>query len=477
MPITGGWSWRGSILMFAVLLHPYLLVLALPSTGAERLHTADEMSRLLATNGILAAAVILKYEWRLTRRASTGWLAMALGFQAAQTIPFALLSLQAPAAGRFDSVVGTAQVPATVVVLALVAMAARGTWIPVRNPLTTGLLLGGAVAAARLVLFRAGLDPSLALDGPARVVDAVLVALVVVATIVVLSRSHLLPGWARLRFGAFLGCLVASRLLATGSPSQLRSALSVLVLVAGVAALLGAAAVMLRQGIRDNVRQLATLAHRAAAAEVNVRDGRERMHELHATVAGIAQASRLLLHGGGPSGGQRRRLEALLDSEMARLERMLSRRGRQPVGAVCLDELLRPLVETQLTLGADIDLEPTPLRVLGRADDLAEVVHILLSNAARHAPGAPVTVRASRTTDGRTEVRVADQGPGVPASLRASLFTWGGRRAGSPGQGIGLQLAKRLMLEQAGNLTLEDRGRPGGATFVLTIPSCPPGTP
>ena len=32
------------------------------------------------------------------------------------------------------------------------------------------------------------------------------------------------------------------------------------------------------------------------------------------------------------------------------------------------------------------------------------------------------------------------------------------------------------MLEQAGNLTLEDEGRPGGATFVLTIPSQPPGT-
>ncbi len=476
LPLTGGWSWRGSLLMFAVLLHPYLLVLALPSTGAERLQTAGDMSRLLATNGILAAAVILKYEWRMTRRASTGWLAMALGFQAAQAVPFALLSLQGADTGRFDSVVGLAQVPTTAVVLGLVVMAARGTWIPVRNPLTTGLLLGGAMAAARLVLIHAGVDSSLQLSGPARAVDTGLVAAVVAAAVVVLARSALLPGWARVRFGVFLACLVASRLMATGSPSQVRWALSVLVMVAGVAMLLEVAAVMLRQGIRDNARQLANLAHRAAAAETNVRDGRERMHELHATVGGIAQASRLLLHGGGPSGGQRRRLEALLDSEMARLERMLRRRGREPVTAVRLDELLQPLVETQRTLGASIRLDPSALRVLGRADDLAEVVHILLSNAARHAPGAPVTISA-RSVGDRTEVRVVDDGPGIPGTLRPSLFTWGGRRAGSPGQGIGLQLAKRLMLEQAGNLTLEDHGRPGGATFVLTIPSCPPGMP
>ena len=68
-----------------------------------------------------------------------------------------------------------------------------------------------------------------------------------------------------------------------------------------------------------------------------------------------------------------------------------------------------------------------------------------------------------------------DDGPGVPDDLRGSLFAWGARGPTSPGQGIGLQLAKRLMVEQAGNLTLESDGRPGGATFVLSIPSSPPG--
>lgn len=479
LPATGGWSWRGTVLILAVLLHPYLLVLALPPTGAGHLLTAGAMCRLLATNGILGAAVILKYEWRISRRASTGWLAMALGFLAAQALPFELLSVQGGGTGRFAYVAGLAQVPASLVVLALVVLAARGSHLPFhlpfRNPLTTGLLAGGVAGAARLVLINTGTDPSLRLTAGDRTLLLGVVGAVVGLAVAVLARSSLLPDWARLRVGAFLACLVLSRVLAAGQPAQARFLLSGLVMVAGVALLLSAAAVMLRQSINDNARQLASLARRAATAEVSVRHGRERMHELHATVAGIAQASLLLLQDGGPSGGQRRRLEALMGSEMARLERMLTRRGQQPVAPVHVDEVLRPLVDTQRTLGGDIRFQESGLHALGRADDLAEVVHILLSNAARHAPCAPVTVSA-RPHEDHVEVRVTDEGPGVPDTLRPTLFTWGGRGAGSPGQGIGLQLAKRLMLEQSGNLTLEERGRPGGATFVLTIPSCPPGT-
>jgi signal transduction histidine kinase len=159
---------------------------------------------------------------------------------------------------------------------------------------------------------------------------------------------------------------------------------------------------------------------------------------------------------------------------MARLERLLARRGQQPVSDLCLDDVLLPLVESQRTLGTDVSFRPSGLRAQGRPDDVAEVVHILLSNVARHAPGARVTISAERYGS-TVEVRVCDDGPGVPAELHDSLFAWGTRSAKSPGQGIGLQLAKRLMLEQAGNLTLESTGRPGGATFVLTIPGSPPG--
>ncbi|WP_460820843.1 sensor histidine kinase [Nocardioides ungokensis] len=479
LPRTGAWTWRGSALLAAVLLHPYVLVLAVQHTAADRVSVAGTMSLLLVQVSVLASAVVLMYDWRISRRATIGWLAMTLAFIAAQHVPFALLAVEGAPEGRYGFVMGVTQLPSTLVVLALVVLAARGTSLPAGNPLTTGLLLGALFGAARFVLIGTGIDPTLRLTG---VADLAVVGMVVVASagiVAAIVRMATLPGWARLRTVVFLVCMVSARVLSTGrdhagSSSGLPSPLAVAVAVVGTVALGSAAATMLRETINDNARRLVNLAHRAASAEVSARHGQEKLHELNATVAGVAQASRLLVRNGGPNRAQRRRLESLLETEMARLERMLARRGQQPVSDLYLDDVLLPLVESQRTLGTDVSFRPSGLRAQGRPDDVAEVVHILLSNVARHAPGARVTISAERYGS-TVEVRVCDDGPGVPAELHDSLFAWGTRSAKSPGQGIGLQLAKRLMLEQAGNLTLESTGRPGGATFVLTIPGSPPG--
>ena len=110
---------------------------------------------------------------------------------------------------------------------------------------------------------------------------------------------------------------------------------------------------------------------------------------------------------------------------------------------------------------------------LGRADDLSEVVHILLANAARHAPGEVTTVTAKVAGD-VVEIRVADTGPGIEPWMRGELFQWGTRRPGSPGQGIGLQLGRRLMLEQGGDLRLDSSRR--GAEFVIVVPAAHAGS-
>ena len=476
LPRTGAWTWRGSALLAAVLLHPFALVLALQHGAVDRVSVAGTMSLLLVQISVLASAVVLMYDWRISRRATIGWLAMTLSFIAAQHVPFALLAVEGAPEGRYGYVMGVTQLPSTLVVLALVMLAARSTPLPLGNPLTTGLVLGGFFGAVRFVLIDTGIDPTLRLTRAADLVIIALVAIAAAGIIRVIAGIATLPGWARLRTVVFLVCMVTGRVLSTGRDHGVPSPLAVAVAVVGAVALGSAAATMLRGTINDNSRRLVSLAHRAASAEVSVRHGQEKMHELNATVAGVAQASRLLVQNGGPTGAQRRRLESLLDTEMARLERMLTRRGQQPVGSCSLDDVLLPLVESQRTLGTDVCFRPSGLRAQGRPDDIAEVVHILLSNVARHAPGAGVTISSVRCGS-TVEIRVCDDGPGVPAELRNSLFTWGTRGAKSPGQGIGLQLAKRLMLEQAGNLTLESTGRPGGATFVLTIPSSPPGLP
>jgi signal transduction histidine kinase len=474
LPATGRWTWGSSALLAVVLLHPYLLVLAVQDPAVDRVSAAGAMSLLLVQLAVLASAVILTYDWRISRRAVTGWLGLTLSFMAAQHVPFALLAVEGSPEGRYGYLLGVAQLPSSLVVLALVGLAMRGARLPVRNPLATGLLLGGLVGATRFVLIDTGIDPTLRLTHGAGLAVVGLVTVAMAGIIVLLVRSSRLPAWARARLVVFTACVVVGRALSTGRGHDAPSPLAVAFAVLGAVALGSAAAALLRQTINDNSRRLVNLSHRAASAEMNVRHGQEKMHELHATVAGVAQASRLLIQNGGPTGTQRRRLESLLDSEMRRLERMLTRRGQQSVGDVCLDDVLLPLVETQRALGHDVRYLTSGLRAVGRPDDIAEATHILLSNAARHAPNALVTVTTIRRDD-CLEIRVSDNGPGIPAGLRQILFEWGARSKTSPGQGIGLQLAKRLMTEQSGNLRLESEGRLGGATFVLTIPASPPG--
>ena len=262
--------------------------------------------------------------------------------------------------------------------------------------------------------------------------------------------------------------------IALGEGSESPGLVSVSLGLVSTAILATTSVALLRGALSENTSRLVMLASRAATAEAHVRHGKERLHELNATIGGVAVASRLLLQPrGGPTGRKRAQLEAMLESEMARLERMLSDRGEEPVDVVCLDDVLLPLVVAERSLAHPVRWERSGCCAVGRADDIAEVVHILLANAARHAPGY-VTELAVRPTDDVVEVWVSDNGPGVPESVRNTLFEWGSRGPGSPGQGIGLQLARRLMSEQGGQLRLEDSAPGQGAVFVASLPAAPP---
>jgi signal transduction histidine kinase len=108
----------------------------------------------------------------------------------------------------------------------------------------------------------------------------------------------------------------------------------------------------------------------------------------------------------------------------------------------------------------------------GRRDEIAEIVHVLLENANRHAPGSDVAVEVSTGPD-RVQLRVADHGPGVAPDLAASIFDRGTRGRHSPGEGIGLHLAQRLSREMGGDLQLEPCAPGAGAAFSLTLPVDP----
>ncbi|MBK8247564.1 MAG: DUF4118 domain-containing protein [Gemmatimonadetes bacterium] len=116
-----------------------------------------------------------------------------------------------------------------------------------------------------------------------------------------------------------------------------------------------------------------------------------------------------------------------------------------------------------------------PPLLLGRFDftqALRALVN-LLENALKYSPtGEPVEL-VLRGAPGRVEFVVMDRGPGVPASERDRIFEPFYRAPGVPpdvgGAGLGLSIARRLAVEQGGEVRFEPREY-GGSRFVLSLP-------
>jgi signal transduction histidine kinase len=161
----------------------------------------------------------------------------------------------------------------------------------------------------------------------------------------------------------------------------------------------------------------------------------------------------------------------MLVSELSRLERLMLARssgGLEDDRDIEVDAVVEPIVTSHLTRGRDVRWCPSGGRAFGDADELAEVVNILLENAARHARGCAVHLSVDVEDDG-VVVTCSDSGPGVPVELRERLFDPEVRRPGSPGQGLGLAIAHRLATARGGSLELAGVDRPG-ATFVARLP-------
>lgn len=114
-------------------------------------------------------------------------------------------------------------------------------------------------------------------------------------------------------------------------------------------------------------------------------------------------------------------------------------------------------------------------RVILSADRerVRQVLHNLLANALRHAPGgAPITLdlhTERRGRDGWATLIVHNTGPAIPAHLLPQLFHRFAAGPESPGLGLGLYLARGIAEAHGGMLTVHSSdGR--GTRFVLTLP-------
>jgi PAS domain S-box-containing protein len=140
-------------------------------------------------------------------------------------------------------------------------------------------------------------------------------------------------------------------------------------------------------------------------------------------------------------------------------------------------EAARPLMaakrhQLQVEVAERIPMRGDPTR-------LAQVLHNLLSNAARYTPeGGEVSLTA--TVEGnRCVTRVRDNGQGIAPEALESIFGLFEQEPGverNPSEsslGIGLTLARTLTELHGGSLTAQSEGRGHGATFELVLPCQP----
>lgn len=421
----------------------------------------------------LAASVLFYVTWRVAPTVTHGWWAAAALFGCTQ-------ALAVPQLGVVESTdlaarpgwLSLANLVAALVILALVVAGTRATQVP--DPLALGLSLGIAGCLGRIAV--AGLEPLILSEVTLGMITAAVTS-VHVLIVVVLLRHPVVNGWTTPR--------VLTLFLMLGSANLAQAPVVHDPWVAGVVAVaqlvgaglfLSVSFALLRDHVSQQEQSTAELHGRLEAAEAVGRDGKERLHEIRSTVAGISNASRLL-HDSKVPPATRRRLDENMRKEMERLERLLDNRRPTQPEPVDLDATIDPLLELHRARGRRIIWQPTGLTVRGRRDDIAEVINILLENAATHAADTESRIDVTRDDD-NVAIRIADSGPGIPPEVRDGIFEWGVRGDGSAGQGIGLNVGRRLLSEQGGSLTLADPQEPGatvrspgGATFVIKLPA------
>lgn len=201
----------------------------------------------------------------------------------------------------------------------------------------------------------------------------------------------------------------------------------------------------------------------------------EQEHELASALLAVEAAGRVLAtHLARRAEPEDAELAVAVQSEASRLRHLVSGASDQPGDTFSVLHALRPVVAAHRAAGQRIALGVSPaVLVLGRPHALVAVVGHLLTNAARHAPGALVTLGADPTCQpGTVRLLVADDGPGFPAAAfsHAAERGWRGAATRAPGSGLGLFVSARLMEREGGSLTLLPPA-PGttGATVALDL--------
>ncbi|MEO6088363.1 MAG: HAMP domain-containing sensor histidine kinase [Umezawaea sp.] len=214
------------------------------------------------------------------------------------------------------------------------------------------------------------------------------------------------------------------------------------------------------------------LAKAESTARELAADVEERDHEIRNLVSGLSGVTHLMTVGGSEFGSRAwTTLGAAVQQEVDRLSHLLGHTASENGDAV-LDPLLARLATLRRARGAHVELQLQPgLRTTMPAPELAQVITNLLANCERHAPGAPVWIRAF-TRDSTVRIEVADDGPGLTAEQVRRVLSEGEHDPSAGGSGVGLRVCARLLHAYGGALRIRPRGDgAAGCTVIVQVPA------
>lgn len=444
-------------------------VLAVPAS----LPDSPQAQRDALITGALAGALLLiatlafYFHWLTAPSRRHSWTVSAMAVMATQVLVSSVHYLTDPSdAPGSTAWTGTIDLLTGVVVVTLMMLGARA----VRNP--QPLLVGLGVGAGLAVLYVAG-PVDAALATPHSLSTTVVLIAIVAGYLGVawsVMRDHNLTAWARPELAltiVLLGIAEAAQSGAFGhGPGNLTTATAQ---VAATVLWCTTTFLLVRDALATEHRRSVMLEGSLLELEPSLRDNREQLHEIRSTVAGAASAARLL-DNDAIGGAAHARLQRTIRTELDRLERLVSRSTPASRGPVDLDSTLDVLLVSHRAQGRTVEWEPSGgTAVLARPDDIIEALNILLDNAAVH--GGNVSRVAVTAAVDSVEIAVSDEGPGVPFESREEIFEWGVHRSDSPGEGIGLSVARRLVSEHGGTLTLAEPTATRGTAFVIRLPA------
>lgn len=212
-------------------------------------------------------------------------------------------------------------------------------------------------------------------------------------------------------------------------------------------------------------------------------------HDLRTPVTSIRGYVEALADGVAETREEQARYLSIIDGETRRLSRLIDdlfQLSRLDAGQITYE--MRPLDLAGLALEAvarmtpqaekagvslSCDCPPGQVAVMGDADRLNQVVQNLIDNAVRYTPtGGTVTVAVTAAT--AACLTVSDSGSGISAADLPHVFERfyradKARRSNDGGAGLGLAIARRLVEDHGGTISVSSEvGR--GSRFTVELP-------